>query len=466
MLLVAYHFPPFGGSGVQRVLKFAKYLPRHGWRAHVLTAGHLHYPLMDPALLKDAGDETVIHRVKGWEPGGVAARLGRLMPTAWRSNHHGDVGPAEKPRVEDRLYWRLERWTKRASLPEVEMRWLGAAARAARRIIRRHGIQAVMTTSPPQCIQNLGLRIKRGHGLPWIADLRDPIVDNFATDSEAAAVSQWRQSLEQQTCESADRVLVTCSDLRERLVERHGLPLRHRIEVIPNGFDPDDRPTECARNPEPRKFVLGYIGSFYQAQTIEPLLKALRAFAGSRPDVDKMFELRIAGSISARQRPLMGDDDRRFIRELNYLPHGAALREMSAADALFLMTPPGDAGRFCIPAKIFEYLAFGRHVIAVIHPGTALKGILRAAGSTSVVHQGDISGLTHAIAAQFDAWSAGRSAPVRDPGVLAQFTRDEQASQLADVLDALAVRRRVRRRLANSVHTGDISLMPAVGKAT
>lgn len=418
LLLISHHFPPFGGSGVQRALKLAKYLPSCGWNIHVLTAGPRHHAVTDKSLLRDMGRGVMIHRVNGWDAGGIAARIGRVLPSG----------------VERRLFWRLDRALARLPIEESESLWVRPAIRAARSILKSRPIDAIMTTSPPHCVQRIGLALRREFDVPWICDLRDPIVDNFAIEDRSPGAILARHDLEVEIAARADLVVVTCDDLRTRWLARHTALRPDSIVTITNGYDPDDQPAGVSKKHD--RFVLGYVGSFYREQSIEPLLTAVRTFLGARPDAVGRFELRIAGSVAARQRDFVRDSDGAFLVERGYVEHAAALGEMASADALFLMTPRNEGGRYCIPAKAFEYLAFGRQIVAMVHPGSSLEQILNDAGSVAMVHHGDRSGLVAALAKQFDRWKEKTEIPLRSESALHEFRRDVLAGRLATALDS------------------------------
>lgn len=429
VLLVTYHFPPHGGSGVQRAAKLAKYLPAAGWRVHVLAAGHEHYPLLDHSLLDDVG-EAAITRLCGCEPAAVAARLcrhlGGRQRTAWVDW------------LEDRLYWRLERLVGRLRLPETELLWAPAAISAARKLVRLERIEAVITTSPPIAAHLVGLHLKRRLGVPWIADLRDPILDNFAREPGRPLVDRYLSWIERATLQAADHVVVTCPDLRERLLERYPNLAASRISTITNGFDPADAPLSAKRPRSAaesmiadRAFTVAHVGALYREQSIDGILAAVRAVRASRSDVARRLRLRVIGSLSASQRRSIRPDDAAFLVDCGYRRHREAVEEMATADALLLTTPANANGRYCIPAKTFEYLAFGGHVIAVAHQETALWWMLAQAGNVTVLRHGDEAGLAQAVEARYDAWQAGLPDQPRDMELVKTFRRDRQARSFA-----------------------------------
>ncbi len=429
LLLVTYQFPPIGGSGVQRAAKLARYLPRAGWRVHVIAAGHTHYPLLDPSLTAKPDDDVIVHRVCGLEPAGVARAICRHFDQP-------DGGPDWLSGLEDRLYWRLDRVFGGLPLPETEMLWAPAAIRQARRLVERYGIEAVVTTSPPHTTHLVGMSLRRRLGLPWIADLRDPITDNFAYRPRRRLEDRFWRWLERSVVAQASHVVVTCPELARRLAERHGRPEERGFSTITNGFDPADagRPLE----PPPiqgKRFTLAYVGAFYREQTIGPLLEAVRALRARRADVAVALEVRLVGSLSAAQRRLVRPEDAAFFNNLGYRPHEEALREMARADAVLLLTPANEGGRLCIPAKAFEYLAFGGHIVAVVHRDTALGAILAEAGNVTLLHSHEPAALAAAIERRFDDWAAGRRPEPRDAAVVERFRRDRLAARFARIID-------------------------------
>lgn len=428
LLLISYHFPPFGGSGVQRALKFAKYLPDCGWRVHVLTVGHRHYPLRDDSLLSELGEDVIVHRVNGWDAAGIAARMGHVLPI---------------DSLEDRIFWRLDQFMSRKSDIEPEARWTQAAIHAADRIIQRHQIDAVVTTSPPHGIQRVGMAIKQKHGIPWIADLRDPMIDNFATGVARTKNFGALEALERATIEQSDCTLVTCDDLRDRLARRYSIENESGIVTMVNGFDAHDAPPVSASS---SRFILGYVGSFYHHQSIQPLLALARRFLELRPDAREAFELRISGSMASHQRAYILESDRSFIRERGYLAHAQALGDMASADALFLMTPENENGRYCIPAKAFEYLAFGSSILALVHSNSHCEQLLTNVAGVTIARHPDAASLQQSLVPQFDSWRRKAGRVRRSTDSLSAFRRDVLTAKLAGILESKLAKGRVGNR--------------------
>ncbi|MCB9858111.1 MAG: glycosyltransferase [Phycisphaerales bacterium] len=441
VLLVAYHFPPIAGSGVQRALKLAKYLPNSSAKVHVLTCGHSHYPLLDDTLMSEIETEPRIrvHRVCGFDPGGLA---NRLVPR-W---NRGPLTRAASA-VEQRVYWRLQSTADRWAMPEPEQWWIGSAIRAARRLHGIHGFDAVITTSPPHSCQRVGIELQRTLKLPWIADLRDPIVDNFAYAPRNAAADQFWNTLERDIFDRADSIVTTCPDYAALLTDKYA-GAASRTMCITNGFDESDRPAAMSV-PRMDAFVISHVGAFYHSQSVGPLLNACRVIRARRPDA--RIRLRLVGSVSRQQAEHFIDADSEFVQRAGYSRHADALTEMVRANALFLMTPTVPAGRNCIPAKLFEYLAFGRVIVALAHRGSSVDSILQSAGCDGIAYHDNADELADRIETAYDAWRSGFEPRGFDENVVATFRRDQLAERYAALIDSIIRQRRSSRATTRTV---------------
>jgi hypothetical protein len=408
---------------VQRALKLARYLPNAGWRAHLLTSGHRHYPVLDPTLCGEVDNATSIHRVLGLEPGAIARRIAGCL----------NVDDPEVTPFENRLYWRLDRWLSRLPLAGTEILWLPAAVRRARRMVGENDIDAIVTTSPPCTTHMIGWWLRRHAGIPWIADLRDPITDNFAYRPRSALDDRFFRWIERTVVQHADRVVVTCPELADRLRTRFPEIPSGRFVTIMNGYDAADAP--AAQKAPGQYFTLTHVGSFYREQTIEPILHAVRQLRATRPDISDRLRLRLVGTVASSQQSLFQSEDKAFVTQIGYVDHHSAINEMAAADALILTTPAVPGGELCIPAKIFEYLAFGRHIIAFLHEDTQIASILRRAGNCKLIHQADAAAWAGAMESCFDGWKARSLQQPRDHSLVDTFRRDRLAVRFARVVD-------------------------------
>ena len=190
---------------------------------------------------------------------------------------------------------------------------------------RRGGIDAVITTSPPAAVHLVGRAVQRRFDIPWIADLRDPLIGNFGLDPSSRWADAYFGRLERWIVRNANRVVVTCDDLAGALRRRHGSQAPGRIVTIPNGYDPADLPRlvqDAAPNERRgeghRPFVMSHVGAFYSRQSIGPVLEAMRRLARGKQERSFALEFRVVGSVSAKQKTLYRPGDEAFLRETGY----------------------------------------------------------------------------------------------------------------------------------------------------
>ncbi|MFO0972212.1 MAG: glycosyltransferase [Phycisphaerae bacterium] len=362
---------------------------------------------------------------------GVAARALGARSAAWQT-------------LEDRAYWRMQRAVERVGLPEVPLLWSLAVRRTARGLARGRNVRVVVTSGPPHSVHAVGLHLKRRLGLPWIADLRDPITSNFGYRPAHRLADAWWRRLERAIVGSADRVVVTCDALAADLAQRHAPRRAERFVTITNGHDPVDAPPRAA--PPPADFGLSYVGALYRGQPIEPVLCGCRRFLAEHPSLTGRFRLRITGSISAGERRAILPVDGEYLVHQPYRTHAVAVAEMHAAAALLLVVPDHPGGRLCIPAKTFEYLATDRPVLALVPQGSSVARLLERAGGVELLHRYDAAAFAAGATRLYRRWQRTPTV-ARDAQFLRETRRDLLAGRLAELLTE-SIDRPVRARLA------------------
>ena len=381
VLIVSFYFPPAGGGGVQRPLKLAQYLPALGVETHVLAPD----------------DPRWVHR---------DAEL-RIPTQAWvhRARYLGPSGgkPTEVLRGKDgldRALARVRLQGRRFVVPDENATWGLTAVPAAIRIVREHGIDAVLTTSPPPSVHLVGAAVKRATGVRWVADLRDSITqhahrraDSTATRAKAA----MHERVARLVAGYADAITCVSEAISE---ETLSLDPRGAVHTIPNGCDFDDV-VGLDRAPSER-FRITHTGSFFGRRDPRPFLAAL---AESGLDVHARFlgDFREADRAWAETLAL-GDR----LELIPYAPRAASLALQRDSEALLLLIPEADGrGRGVLSGKVFEYIAVGRPILAVVPPDGAAAELIRETGAGVVVAPDDVEGIGEGLAQLHARWRAG-----------------------------------------------------------
>lgn len=416
VLVIAYHFPPIGGSGTQRPAKFVKHLPHFGWQPYVITTDRPYGDESqgyDTTLLADIPPATPVWRAPTPQPQPVyhlARRLG------WRSVALGNapIAPAPAPKgaaprgtapvppdaplVRLRhallapLYW--------VHHPPVDpaFYWALRIVPLARQIIERERIDAIFTTVPPWSALLTGALLRRLTGRPWVADFRDPWTDNTFIYFPSARRRAVDQRLERACLDRADAVISVTGPWVEGLRSKAGQPDKPFV-LIPNGWDRDDFPDQPAPGKAPSPLggeegviVLRHPGSTYQGEPL-PLLRALEQLP---PAVTQRLRIHLIGHLHPQDRAEIEHSPHAdcFLLSPQRVSHPEALRLMRDAHVLLLLRKGPDASS----GKIFEYMMAGRPVLAISAKAGVAAQLVRACGIGCAVDAEDASELAQVLA--------------------------------------------------------------------
>lgn len=415
LLVVAFHYPPDSSStGVLRTMKFTQYLGDHGWNCHVVSVPTEFYKFIDPASLKAIPPSTAVYRTGALD-----------------IKHHLSI---------------FGRYPGFLANPDRYWPWIFPATHMGERLIHEKGIDAIYTTSPVPSAHLIGWRLKRRCHLPWIADFRDPWVEDSLPWFERTLA----RFLERRVVRNADRVICNTPALRRTFLDRYPSLPPDKFVVITNGYDEADfvgieeAPTQA--------FDVLYAGPVdNENRNPRPLLEAI-ALGLDRGWLNHA-DLRITflGSGASAQRPeFTRDVERMRLRDIVYyeprLPYRAALARQARASVLVVLNEPLGTGpkveatrrwtQLCIPAKIYEYLRLRRPMLVLVSGGAAAE-LLDTTGGGHVVAPHDIETIARRLKELYEQHSAATAPPEISP-VIAQYSRENLTRQLAAELDTLA----------------------------
>jgi glycosyltransferase involved in cell wall biosynthesis len=413
VLLVTMYFPPAGGGGVQRPLKLATHLPALGIETHVLAPDDPKWLHRDEDLRPPT--QAFVHRARYLGP------KARLPSEELRGLRGVDLALAQARLAGRRLL-----------LPDASVTWAPTAIPAAVRIVRSERIDAVVTTSPPLSLNLIGAAVKRLTGIPWVADLRDSVVQNADRRFDRKAVQAKEKALERVVrlvARRADAVTAVSEAIAD---EVRGFEPSGPVQVIPNGCDFDDfagleyRPGE--------RFRITHTGSFFGKRNPRAFLTALAA-SGLEEVV-----ARFVGDFRAVDREWvqeLGLGDR--LELLGYQPHRRTLELQRDSDVNLLLLPDAAGrGRVVPSGKIFEYLAAERPILAAVPTDGAAARLVRETGAGVVVPPDDQGAIREALVGLHARWRAGRLAD----GYLTEeqrrrLSRNARVEELAELLWSL-----------------------------
>jgi glycosyltransferase involved in cell wall biosynthesis len=431
LLLIAYLFPPAGGITVQRALSLARYLPAHGFKVHVLQAANAPTPVVDKSLLGRIPPEVVIHRAFTPEP------PFRLRHAVW--GVLGDKQAGTQPSKPSAPPSGPKQWAKniikRVLCPEPEILWVPFAIRKARRIVRKHQIDAVMVTAPPFSAFLAGVALKREFPhLALISDFRDEWLDFYLNESDYQSGEYTRRratEIEHEVIEASDRVVAVTHSTLATIRRRYPAQPASKFVCVENGFDPIQFEGFQPRPHHTGKVVITHVGTATNASTPRFFLDAVESLP---QDLRARLEIRFVGRIANAER-LVFENRTADIRCLGFMPQPEATRYMEETDYLLMtMTNP-----ISMPGKCYEYLATGKPVLAITPRGSEVDLLVRGQNLGFCAEPSDPAGLAEMLS------EAIRAADSRDTRfrhisqVASHYTRPALVAQYGVVIqEALA----------------------------
>lgn len=344
VLILTYYWPPAGGPGVQRWLKFAKYLPENGYEPVVLTVDpdKAEYPIRDESLMRDVSPHLQVFRTNCAGLYDYYKKFTKAK-TAPYSGFANEGNPNLKQKIARFVRGNF-------FLPDARRGWNKYAYACACELVAKYDIKMVITTGPPMSTHLVGQRLKRHLGLYWLADFRDPWTDIFYYDKmyPVSLARRIDRNYERNVLLQADKVVTVSPYLRRQLMAKSPLIPESRIAVVTNGYDAEDFAEEV---PKEKLFTITYTGTLTVDYTLDALIGALKAL---RQTCD--FRLRFVGKVDP-------DVSRMLVVELGdrveicpFVPHAEAIRHMKASSLLLLVIPntPGNQGN--LTGKLFEYV--------------------------------------------------------------------------------------------------------------
>jgi glycosyltransferase involved in cell wall biosynthesis len=428
VLIITYYWPPSGGAGVQRNLKFVKYLSQLDAEPIVITvdADKASYPVTDPGLLKDVPAGIKIHRTNSFEPLKLISSLAgkEKIPHAGFANQK-----------KNRPINRLMRWVRgNFFIPDARKGWVNYAFAKACEIIGAERIDTVIISSPPHSSQLIGLKLKRkfGPSLRWIADMRDPWTDvyyyNDLLPGKSARAKD--EQYEREVLEKCDVVVVVSDDIKRLFASKSEKVPASKIHVIPNGFDEEDFSDKTAAPAD--RFVITYTGTIADSYQPEVFFKVMKEIISTGNDHN--IEMQFIGSSAATVRSFAdkyGLSDR--IRFFPYVTHDEAVKRMMDSSALLLVIPEVKNNKGILTGKLFEYLASERAIIGIGPVDGDAAKIMHECEAGEMFDRENEKGLRDHILKLLDLHASGR--PLRNAnGNYRKFSRKELTAALRKLL--------------------------------
>lgn len=426
-MILTYYWPPGSGPGVQRWLKFCKYLPEEGWEPIVVTVRNGSYPSTDKSLVADIPPDLKVFKTATLEPFALYNAL------RGKSGKGVEVGMGNI-KGKTSLFARFSNYVRaNMFVPDARVGWNIYSLPQALKLIQVEKPDVLITTGPPHSTHLVGERLHRENGIPWVADFRDPWTNIYynAFLNRTESTRERDRSLENLVVQNADAMIVASPGLKAEFESRS-----KQIHFIPNGYDEADL---LRLNPAPYKeFTLSYVGNLKAFQNVTELWTAIAKLSEENQLFRSNFKLRITGNIADEVKEgLAAAGIMDMVELLPFVPHQEAIERMMASHALLLPIPQDDGNKSILTGKLFEYLASRRPILSIGPTDGNAADILTECDKDGMIDYRDSAEMTRWLNRYFEEYLAHPSPMVTGNDGFKRYSRKGSTSSLASILNLL-----------------------------
>jgi glycosyltransferase involved in cell wall biosynthesis len=434
VLIITYYWPPAGGGGVQRWVKFVKYMRTFGWEPIVLTVENGEYPVIDQSMGKELPDDIQVIKAPIIEPyTWYRALTGKKKDSKIDPNF---LSQGKKLSVKDRIAV----WIRgNFFIPDARVLWVGPATKVISSYLQNHHVDAVISTGPPHTCHLIAKKIKQKYQLPWIVDYRDPWtqIDFF----EDLGLTQWARNrhiqMEKWILDHCDTIITVGKTMATDLEVITSN--RHRV-VITNGFDDADRPVRQAILDE--EFSITYIGTMNDSRNPIILWEILAMLKEENHEITKHLKVKLVGKpepVVKHSISKYGVEE--FVDFCGYVAHEEAIRFQNSARILLLMINNTSNNKSILTGKIFEYMASGRPILCIGPKDGDAADILLNSGYSSIYDYQDKVGIKSFLIEQYQEFKLGNSSnSIPDKERINQYSRKSLTGKLVNVLNQIVTK--------------------------
>ena len=446
LLVITYYWPPAGGSGVQRWLKFVKYLREFGYEPVVYTPLNPEFMAVDTELLAEVPEGVTVIKRKIVEPyslyklftGKKGQNIGPGFIAEGKQKTTGNKTSTSKAPLSERISLFIR---SNFFIPDPKCFWISPSVRFLKKYLKENPVDAIVSTGPPHSMHMIAKGVAKATGTTWLADFRDPWTRmyNFKYMNNTKLVEAIHKKMEKSVVQQADAVVVVTNVMREEYMELKP----KRIEVITNGFDRSDfteKPESLEEN-----FTITYTGLFVKDRNPKELWRLL----GERVMSDSVFAKDLLLRIIGQTDQTVWDDisanglDNNLIK-MDYMPHNQAVKWQQRARVLLLAGGQEPEAKGILTGKFFEYLASRRPIIGFGPIGGDMDVALKESEAGEMFDYGDYNGAKEWIDSQYDLYKKGIIP--KTSGKIDRYSRMELCRRMAELLDELILSKNINRQ--------------------
>ena len=429
VLIITYYWPPSGGAGVQRWLKFAKYLPQYGWEPIIFTPENPEFAIQDQSLAKDIAPNTEVIKTKIWEPYEIYKVL------TGKKGQKVNMSFAGKSKKEGLIHKVALTLRGNLLIPDPRCFWVNPSIKYLLNYLKSNPVDAIITTGPPHSMHRIGLGLHRKTNLPWIADFRDPWtnIDFYKELNLTWLADKIHRRMEQQIISEADCIVsVTptwCAELAEKKPKK--------IVLVHNGYDESDVSKKIELLDT--KFSLVHIGSINAARNPKVLWKALSELVAENQELRNKLSIKLVGNVEE----IVYDDINQYhlndyVESIGYLSHQEAIEFQQKSQMLLLLINNTPNANGILTGKLYEYMASNRPILAIGPTKSDIARLLTETGAGSIVDFDDVSGMKITLFNLFELYKTGKLNSSANG--YEQYSRRAQCGVMAEILNDITRR--------------------------
>lgn len=422
LLIITYYFPPAGGPGVQRWLKFVKYLPEFDIQPIIYVPENPTYPIIDEGLVSEISDKVIVLKNKIWEPYQLASVFSKNKTKKISS---GIFPHQKKQTFLDKTFL----WIRgNLFIPDARVFWVKPSVSYLEKYIKENNIDTIVTSGPPHSLHLIGLELKEKLNVKWFADFRDPwttIGYHKALRLSGYAANKHKK-LERKVLNSADTIIVTSKTTKTEFQAITNKP----ISVITNGYDIENVEKQTLDT----KFTLAHIGSFLSDRNPRFLWECLVELLQEIPDFKSHLEIKLIGAVSQEVLDSITQfhlND--YLNLLGYISHYEAIAHQKKSQVLLLIEINSEDTKSIIPGKLFEYMVSNRPIIAIGPEGSDFADIITQTNTGVFFDYSEKAKLKSVILGFYNQFLEGK---LEANGVgLQQYSRKNLTKQFAQLIN-------------------------------
>lgn len=424
VLFIVYYFPPMGGSGVQRPLKFAKYLREFGWNPIVLCPEPGVYHTFDKSLEQDLESLNLeIHRVQD----------GDIFQKSASSKKSIELD------FSDKTAKKLRRISRLFFYPDNKRGWISPAYEKGLEIVANKKIDLIFSTAPPFSNHLLGQQLKETTGIPLVVDYRDSWTRNHFQEDMWSWQKQILRNQERRVVATADKIICLDEFIKNDFVEDYP-ELENRLEVIPHGFDSEDfNESDLHSKFQYKKGALNFLysGLFYEQNQPDSFLESMYQLFSTKPALKEKVHLHFQGTVDKRIKSLienLGLSEN--VTDYGYLPHRIAAKNLLDADVLWMISNFHPELKQIKSGKLFEYFGSRKPIMALVHESEASK-LLEAYEAGFWANPLSVIEIKNRLELLIELWEAN-ILPKPNNEFVAQFERKSLTQKLVKIFNVIS----------------------------